>query len=63
MSCQLCETEPVVTYVRVENANVQIVGCVKHLKVLLDNYNAGTKLTSPNNKTITKRIDDARYRN
>ena len=35
MSCRRCETEAVATYVRVENGNVQIVGCRPHLADLV----------------------------
>lgn len=40
MSCRSCEYEPLETYVRVGNGNVMITGCWKHLKELLDKYNA-----------------------
>lgn len=36
MSCQSCELEPIITYVRIDNANVEIRGCEKHLKRLLE---------------------------
>lgn len=36
MSCKNCEENPVVTYVRVGNGNVQVIGCVKHLRELID---------------------------
>lgn len=46
MNCQNCEksqdftTMNGVTYVRVGNGNVAIIGCNEHLKQLLDAYNA-----------------------
>lgn len=37
MSCKHCEENPVVTYVRVGNGNVEVVGCIKHLRELIEN--------------------------
>lgn len=36
MSCLICDTNPIETYVRVGAANVKIVGCKAHLKELID---------------------------
>lgn len=36
MSCKNCEENPVETYVRIGNGNVKIVGCVEHLRELID---------------------------
>lgn len=36
MSCKYCEESPIETYVRIGNGNVMIVGCVKHLRELID---------------------------
>ena len=36
MSCVKCEEESVRTFVRVGNGNVEIIGCKKHLKELID---------------------------
>lgn len=36
MSCKNCEENPVESYVRIGNGNVMIVGCVKHLRELID---------------------------
>ena len=36
MSCIKCDYEPVETYVRVGVANIKIVGCVEHLKQLIE---------------------------
>lgn len=36
MSCIYCEENPLETYVRIERANVKIVGCHKHLKILIE---------------------------
>lgn len=41
MSCVKCDDNPVETYVRVDKANVKIVGCREHLTELLRLYNAG----------------------
>jgi len=45
MSCQDCEdiqnsTNPSVCYYRIENANVAIIGCKKHVKLMLEKLNA-----------------------
>jgi hypothetical protein len=39
-----CDDEPITTYVRVNNANVEIRGCQEHLKVLLECYNKGREV-------------------
>lgn len=36
MSCKDCEENPVESYVRIGNGNVMIVGCVKHLRELIE---------------------------
>lgn len=36
MSCKDCEENPVVTYVRIGNGNVQVIGCLKHLRELIE---------------------------
>ena len=36
MSCKKCEESPVKTYVRVDNANVMVVGCEEHLRRLIE---------------------------
>lgn len=41
MSCQLCEEEPIVTYIRVGNGNVQVAGCEKHLRQLMEELSSG----------------------
>lgn len=37
MSCKNCEENPIETYVRIGNGNVMIVGCIKHLRELIEN--------------------------
>ena len=46
MSCQVCEETPIVTYVRVGNGNVQIAGCEKHLKQLIEELRNGRNNSS-----------------
>ena len=36
MSCKKCEESPIETYVRVDNANVMVVGCEEHLRRLIE---------------------------
>lgn len=36
MTCKKCEDEPIVSYVRIDEANVEIIGCEKHLKRLIE---------------------------
>ena len=35
MSCKICEDEPIFTYVRIGNGNVEIRGCADHLSELI----------------------------
>lgn len=35
MSCKKCEDEPLRTYIRIGNGNVEIRGCEEHLKRLI----------------------------
>ena len=36
MSCKKCEENPIETYVRVDNANIMVVGCEEHLRRLIE---------------------------
>lgn len=36
MSCKKCEENPITTYVRVGNGNVEITGCEEHLRMLIN---------------------------
>lgn len=41
MSCKNCEDKPVVSYVRIDEANVEFIGCEKHLKRLINLLRSG----------------------
>lgn len=36
MSCKKCEDNPIETYVRVDNANIMVIGCEEHLRRLIE---------------------------
>ena len=38
MSCKKCTDNPETTYLRVDSANVELRGCPKHLKLLINTY-------------------------
>lgn len=42
MSCAECEEHPIITYVRVGKANVEIRGCEEHLRELIEIYRRGS---------------------
>lgn len=43
MSCKKCDNEPLVTYIRIGNGNVEIRGCEEHLKRLIELVRLGAR--------------------
>ena len=71
MSCEECskiqdltfnkniDESPPIAYVRIEVANIAIVGCNKHLKILIDRLrNSGAK-SNPFTKSVNGKTEEA----
>lgn len=43
MSCRICEEEPIITYMRIGNGNVEVRGCEEHLRELIRVYRKGSE--------------------
>lgn len=65
MSCKKCDNEPLVTYIRIGNGNVEIRGCEEHLKRLIGLVRLGLELEEKKEKERERwhrRYEDPEYR-